>query len=70
MTICTGRSGSDKQSSQAFLVAEDEVGALVGREAPGEADGHRLRVERSRHLAQLVRRLAVARELARQPAAR
>ena len=55
---------------QALDVAEQQPGPLVGREAPREADRQDVRVERRLELGQDRRRLAVARELAAQAAAR
>ena len=48
ITIWTGRSVVGQDARQPLLVAEEEVGPLVGREPPGEADGQRLRVEDAR----------------------
>ena len=56
-----------QQARQAVLVAEQEVGALVGGEAAREADGECLGIEPAANLAQPVGRLAVPRELASQP---
>ena len=53
-----------QDAAQALLVAEQQVGALVGREAAREADGQRVGIEHAAHLAQGRRRLAVAGELA------
>ena len=56
-----------EEAGEAVLVGEDHPGPLVGREAAGEAD--RRRDQRVRELLERAR-LAVARELGSQPAAR
>ena len=69
-TIWIGRFVVPQHPGQPVDVAEQEAGPLVGREPAGEADGQDVRVERGLELGQDRRRLAVAGELAAQPAAR
>src|SRR5207302_2016750 len=57
-----------EQGGQPPLVVEEEIGPLVGREAPREADGHGIQVELALDLTQDVRRFAVSRKLPRQAA--
>ena len=61
--------GVPEQPGQPVDVGEQQAGPLVGREPAGEADRHDRRVERVVELGQDRRRLAVAGELAAQPAA-
>ena len=60
--------GIPQHPGQAIHVGEQQRRSLVGREPAGEADGHDLRIEGALDLAQDAGRLAVAGELAAQPA--
>ena len=68
-TIWTGRSVVPQQARQPLQVGEQQRGALVGREPAREADRQDRRVEDLLELLERRRRLAVAGELAAQPAA-
>ncbi len=63
ITSCTGRSLRGQDPAEPLLVAEQQVRALVGREATRESDGERVGVEDAAQLAQRPRRLAVTGEL-------
>ena len=60
--------GVPQQVGEPIHVAEQQAGPLVGRETSREADRQDARVERALDLGEHRRRLAVARELAAQPA--
>ena len=68
-TTWTGRSLVRQHPGQPLVVAEQQARPLVRREAAREADRQDVGIERALELGQDRRRLAVAGELAAQPAA-